>query len=130
MTDMQRLSLRLQLIALLRLDDCQFHHGDCVGADEQFHNLVREIFGGFIVGHIPDDPTNRAFCVVDAEMPPLPYMQRNRAIVDAAHIMLAAPYEMKQQPYGGTWRTIALARKASKPLTIVWPDGTVTEERQ
>jgi len=55
-------------------------------------------------------------------------MKRNKAIVAEAHVMLAAPRDMTEQQYGGTWKTIGMTRKAKKPLVIVFPDGTTQGE--
>jgi hypothetical protein len=56
-------------------------------------------------------------------------MRRNKNIVMASTVMIAAPFETAEQTHGGTWRTIEMARKAKRPLAIVWRDGAVTEER-
>lgn len=117
MTDIQRMRV---IVA---------HHGDCVGADAQFHDIVRVLPGSYIVVHPPVAQDDRAMCVGDETRPALPFMQRNRKIVDAADVMIATPREMTEQEYGGTWRTIDLARRRKKSLIIVWPDGTTTEER-
>lgn len=106
------------------------HHGDCVGADADFHELVRrDSSGNRIVGHLPVNESDRAFCQFDEVREPLPYMRRNAEIVKAADVMIATPYEAEQQPRGGTWRTVEMARKAKKPLALVLPDGMVRFER-
>ncbi len=56
-------------------------------------------------------------------------MRRNADIVRESNIMIAAPFEETEQERGGTWRTIGMARKAKKPLAIVWRDGRVEKER-
>jgi len=104
------------------------HHGDCIGADAQFHEIIRMFPFGHVVGHIPTNDEHRARCVFDEERPPLPYMKRNAAIVAAANVMIAAPFEMTEQERGGTWRTIKLARLARKPISIVLPDGSLLED--
>jgi len=43
-------------------------------------------------------------------------------------LMLAAPRDMTEQEHGGTWKTIGMARKAKKPLVIVFPDGSTQGE--
>lgn len=112
------------------------HHGDCVGADAEFHTIARRY--GCAVGVHP--PTNTSLAINTPESvsvdgtrvlryDPLPYVARNKAIVAASDIIIAAPYRMKEQLSGGTWGTIRFARKAGKPLAIVWRDGTTTYER-
>jgi len=127
MTDAQRNRV---LVELGRLTSGVFrvvgHHGDCVGADAEFHELLLANWdGAYIVGHIPTNDSDRAFCAFDEARPPLPYMRRNAEIVKAANVMIAAPPTMEPQERGGTWRTIGLARKAKKDLVVVLPDGSV-----
>jgi hypothetical protein len=104
------------------------HHGDCVGADAHFHDIAVQ-YGAYVVGHIPIDGSHRAFCHFNQWLPALPHMKRNREIVAAADVMIATPAEAVEQPRGGTWATIRMARKAKKPLAIVRPDGHVVYER-
>lgn len=100
------------------------HHGDCVGADAEFHAVLRAL-GHRVVGHPPVDDEHRARCEFDELVEPLTHMKRNRAIVTIADLMIAAPFEMIEQERGGTWKTIQMARKARKPLVIAFPDGTL-----
>ncbi len=103
------------------------HHGDCTGADAQFH-VIAEQYGAMMVGHVPDDDRYRAFCRFDDERDPLPYMKRNAVIVAEATHMIAAPYASKGGIWkggaGGTWATIRMARHAKKPLIVVFRDGS------
>lgn len=92
------------------------HHGLCVGADEEFHYIVRVLPRVRIVGHPgPDWPTGELCARItdcDEVLAPAPYMRRNAAIVAASQVMIAAPYEDVPQPRGGTWATIGMARRA------------------
>lgn len=107
------------------------HHGDCIGADEDFHGICREI-GVNIHVHPPVFDALRAFCAgYDVISPAKPYAQRNRDIVDEATHMLAVPRNvcaLEPRGRGGTWQTVALAERAKKPLVIVFGNGT-TEGR-
>jgi hypothetical protein len=102
------------------------HHGDCVGADADFHKICREL-GFFTHIHPPSDASMRAFCRGNNAEPPLPYMRRNREIVRAADYMLATPALLAFVPRGtgGTWRTIEMVVKMRKPLQIVLPHGKI-----
>ncbi len=126
MTEDQRLAVR-RLVALHLTTSA--HHGDCIGADAQFHALCRELPTSFVVVHPPLNEQYRAFCAGDEHRAPLPYMRRNARIVAESDVMIAAPFEAEEQERGGTWRTVGLARKAGRPLFIVWPSGAVVEER-
>jgi hypothetical protein len=108
------------------------HHGDCIGADADFHYIVsrRLQVGDKIVIHPPVDPSKRAFmdrilfkCKVEV-LVPKPYLERNHDIVDAADFMIATPGEREEQLRSGTWATIRYAKKRGVPLRIIYPDGT------
>lgn len=128
MRSLQHAELRRQLLNLYRDAGLTFHHGDCVGADAEFHAIIRRDLGGWIVGHLPVDTTHRAYCDFDETREPLKHIKRNAEIVKASSIVFATPYEMEQQEHGGTWRTIGMARKAKRELVIIFPDGSVKEE--
>jgi hypothetical protein len=97
--------------------------GDCVGADKAFHGIAVEL-DWYTIGHIPNKDQFRAFCTYNEVTEPLPYLMRNRDIVDGSNIIVACPKEFDHQPKGGTWYTIDYARRIGKPLLIVYPDGT------
>jgi hypothetical protein len=104
------------------------HHGDCEGADAFFH-VSASVFGWRIHVHPPIGNSRRAHCAGDVTAKPKPYLVRNADIVAESDVMFAMPLDMTEQARGGTWATIRMARKAGKPLAIVWPDGNVTKER-
>ncbi len=99
-----------------------FHHGDCVGADEQAHVIAR-ICGFFVVIHPPADPRKRAWCTGDFTMTPAPYLDRNAAIVRSTEVLVATPGEVDEQLRSGTWATVRRARGLRRPIVIVYPDG-------
>ena len=107
------------------------HHGDCIGADAEFHDLCRMLPGSLIIVHPGplDDLPNQAGRVGDERRAHLPHMRRNKNIVTAATVMIAAPFELTPQEHGGTWRTIEMARKARRPLAIASRDGVTAKER-
>lgn len=105
-----------------------FHHGDCVGADAQAHDLA-VIHGYAIVIHPPTNSSKRAFKHRDSRMPVAvepkkDYLARNHDIVDDSDFMIATPGEEKEQLRSGTWATIRYARKRG-PVTIIGPNGTI-----
>ena len=105
-------------------------HGDCIGGDEDFHELALEM-GIPITIHPPEDPKLRAFCKgASAMMPAMPYLVRDRAIVARSDLLLGAPKEAIEPVPGrgqGTWSTIRYARKQRCPLVIIWPKTKATE---
>jgi hypothetical protein len=108
-------------------------HGDCIGADAEFHTIVRLMAeGAFIIGHPGMDSRglspSRAFCEVDEAMEVLPYLARDKIIVNCVDMMFATPEGFLERTRSGTWATIRMARGVNKPLRIVYPDGTVKSE--
>lgn len=105
-----------------------FHHGDCVGADAAAHRLAGEV-GFRTVGHPPTIGKYRAYCQVDVLLDPLPYLARNEVIVQQTSILVACPEKMEEELRSGTWATVRMARKLSRPIIIVYPSGRVDTER-
>lgn len=102
-----------------------FHHGDCVGADADAHQIARRK-GLYIALHPPSDSSLRAFCDHDVTSGPKPYLVRNRDIVDASSVLVACPGTMKEEKFHRTWYTIRYALSIpSFPVVIIWPDGQV-----
>lgn len=106
--------------------DC-FHHGDCVGADSEAHDIAKSL-GFKIYVHPPLVRTKRAFRTGRVSYAPRPYMERNEEIIRRTSELVACPPGAEEKMRSGTWATIRRARKAGKPLTIVWPDGNVHYE--
>jgi len=119
MTEFQFLAFA-NLIGELRPD--QFHHGDCVGADAQAHNIVRGILSECkIVLHLPDDPRKRAFCSGDRVRRGLPHLVRNRNIVLFSDVLIAAPRTREEELRSGTWSMIRFARKVGRKSHLLFP---------
>ncbi len=106
----------------------EFHHGDCVGSDEQAHGLALAACL-WIKAHPARFKGKRAFCdrcnVVAAAKDPL---VRNRDIVDETDRLIATPRWMYEALRSGTWATVRYARKIGRPITIIWPNGNVVHE--
>jgi len=101
----------------------EIHHGDCIGADADMHTIA-VCLNIPVVIHPPEKPDKRAFCIAATERIPLPYLERNEHIIRESISMLAAP-SGPEVLRSGTWSTIRRAIKKNKPVTIVWPDGSV-----
>lgn len=101
------------------------HHGDCVGADADFHALMRSLTLATIEGHPGPDDAQRAHCDFDVEHPVQAHFARNRTIVERTTTLIACPRTMQEEERGGTWYTIRYARKVEKRHIIVWPNGSV-----
>lgn len=125
LTEPQYSSLRRVLSGLLSSPADQFHHGDCIGADATAHDLARSVSHARIWGHPPNKSVIRAYKQCDWLAPERPYLDRNKDIVHATERLVACPDGPERQR-SGTWSTIRYARRQGRPVTIVWPDGTIT----
>ena len=142
----------------------EFHHGDCIGADNDAHyaflkwhtnndKIMRKI-----VIHPPTNQQKRAFTtnqfisvkfhhsnvqmlvshekiltllkidllnckykILIEELDDLPYLERNRSIVDACNVMIATPKEMEHTLRSGTWATVRYAWQKKKNIIIIPP---------
>lgn len=106
------------------------HHGDCVGADAEVHEIAR-LLGIEILIHPPVDQTYRAFCEGGAlAYKPTPYIERNHMIVRTTNLLIAAPGQMDEITRSGTWATVRYARKKGHEIVVVYPDGTMRNEEE
>ena len=103
----------------------EFHHGDCVGADSEFHDIVAQLLGAKIIIHPPINNVLRAFKNSDNIMIEKDYLQRNRDIVDVSDLIIAIPKELREQKKSGTWATIRYARKIKVPVIMIAAGGEV-----
>jgi hypothetical protein len=109
----------------------RIHHGNCVGADEQFAFLCR------LAWDSPDPEEHSYPCNIaglqsydttpDVIYPVAPPLVRNRHIVSACTLLLACPKGPEEQR-SGTWSTIRCGRRLGRPIYIVWPDGNIYGE--
>lgn len=117
MTGEQAAAIARHLLILFKGGSAELHYGAAVGADEQAAALATMI-GYTLVPYPGGDAKHN--------------IARNHDIVEVSKVMLAAPYAGKEMLRSGTWATIRFARgelKAkpsggSRPLVVVWPDGS------
>ncbi len=126
MTEAQQDALRNYLAG----SSGEFHHGDCVGADAQAHDIADECGYGIII-HPPKDYQHRAWREVPRHMmkPEQSHFARNRDIVNETTALIATPFEVEEQPRGGTWYTVRYARKCGKTVVLIRPDGTIEQRK-
>lgn len=106
----------------------RFHHGCCIGADEQAHDISKSIPGLTCHLHRPVDQSQMAVGLVGVEWPPTPYLKRNRSIVRSSALLVAAPHGCEELR-SGTWSTVRYARRLGRPVALVWASGALTLER-
>lgn len=106
---------------LVDLNPTEAHHGDCIGADDVFHQICLELQIPVVL-HPPTDASKRVFSK-DAEqtLPARDYLDRNHDIVDASDEMIVVPGENKQKLRSGTWATYRYATKRGKTTHLITP---------
>lgn len=110
---------------LLEVNDVkEVHHGDCDGADADFHRVAQARHLRIVI-HPPTDPKAQARCVGDVVRPARPYLQRNHDIVNETELLLAFPQSRVEVVRSGTWATIRYAKKQGKDVILILPDGTI-----
>lgn len=115
---------------LRELTVTEAHHGDCVGADYQFHDLMTRLHPYVEVTAHPATLGLhlRAFTSAVHREPAKPPLKRNRDIVDATDMLIGCPASMSEQLRSGTWATIRYARSKGKPVTLILLDGKILED--
>jgi hypothetical protein len=109
-------------------------HGDCVGADADFDELMQSLKREGVAVRVEIRPgvdaqgksparayTKTANTVHQAK----PYMKRNEDIVRQCDVLIAAPAQDKMAVRSGTWATVRRALKMQKPVYVVMRNGDV-----
>lgn len=106
-------------------EECgEFHHGDCIGADAEAHEIALRL-GYSVVIHPPINSSKRAFCAYAAQTRiAAQYLDRNKDIVIASQVLIATPGEKEEQLRSGTWSTVRYAKALRKNVVLIFPDGT------
>lgn len=104
----------------------EFHHGLCIGADEQAAILAKSL-GYRVVAHpgLAHDPTNMMYRAEwtgsDETLEAKPFVERDREMVDITERMIATPLTREEQLRSGTWTTVRYARKVGRIIDIIVP---------
>lgn len=109
--------MRLRLLREEGFDE--FHHGMCIGADEQVAKIAKEL-GFKVVAHpgLAKDPENMLYRsewqgsheVREAK----PFIERDHDIVNETEVMLATPLTYEEVVRSGTWTTVRYAKKQKR----------------
>jgi len=125
MTNEQKDSLRN---LLNELNVCEAHHGDCVGADAEFHDIVEKLNIPIYI-HPPIINHKRAYKNAEFIFAPTDYMERNWDIVNSCDMLIATPKDYTEKQRSGTWSTVRKARKKSRLIYIILPNGKIRREK-
>ena len=118
---------------VLRSSFKEAHHGDCIGADAEFHEILeccKDSSEFEIVIHPPTNSRQRAFCKCDRLLPEKSYTERDQDMVLASDVVLAISLHHWEMDRSGTWNTVRFARRKGRQILIIWPDGTTKMENQ
>lgn len=113
-----------QLIAIIEFMQsiplpAELHHGDCVGVDIEVAAVAMAL-GWHVISHPPTDTKLYAEFGGNEVREPAPYLERNRAIVNATDCLIVAPISLTHQHKGGTWYTHDYAKKKNKQVYVFW----------
>jgi hypothetical protein len=107
----------------------RFHHGLCIGADEQADEIAYDL--GFEMHiHPPFDKSKVAkltrSMTLDVVYPAKDYLDRNYDIAAAVDVLIATPKEFEMTQRSGTWSTVRRAQWVNTTaIVVIWPDGTI-----
>lgn len=130
----------LALIALLRgLREAHviIAHGDCTGSDDHAARIAYALKYRMDVWPGPEGKHAGLWRLLGDQPgvtvhPSMGYRERDWYIVENSDLLVACPSgEEAAQKRSGTWATVRDARKILPrcPTIIVWPDGTVADDR-
>lgn len=108
---------------LVKLKYVQFViHGDCIGADEIFHEMC-ETLRHRIEIYPSNNDKRRAWKIptIGVIHDPMHPIQRNRIIVQQSTLILATPHTTVPVSGSGTWRTIGFGEEEHKKMIVVLP---------
>jgi len=108
----------------------EWHHGCCRGSDAQGSIIAVSLGIPHIVGHPGSHPAPDGYQGFwDELLPAKGNLERDEDIAKAVDLLFATPRGMHESVRQGTWVTVRRARKHNTRVTIIWPDGTFTDER-
>jgi len=101
-----------------------FHHGDCIGADEDAAAIAKHL-GFRIHQHPPINTEFRAYAPYDVSEPPRHFLERNKEIVNQTEALIAVPNTMKEMKRSGTWATMRYATKKKRIILEIKPEKEI-----
>lgn len=114
---------KLLLSHIENTDDIEVHHGDCIGADKDFHGICENLNLKYnskinIIIHPPNKTICRAYCKSPNVLDEKDYLERNKQIVNNVDILIGCPLSKSEQLRSGTWMTIRYAKKHNKSIIL------------
>lgn len=126
MNEEQMKRFKFTLATMIQSQEDEFHHGDCVGVDEEAA-IIASNMGIQTVCHPPVDESLRAYHNSTIILEQKNHFARNRNIVDSVDFLFVVPYQDEWQSRGGTWYTHDYARKKGVETFTIWPSEQVQQ---
>ena len=129
MTDAQIIEVTNLLNNFLFSEPCSFHHGLCIGSDQQAADIAHHLGYKIIAhpGYLSTNPSWRGsrsnFDKNHQIMPEKPFLIRDHDIVDVSDVLIATPAQKNKVIRSGTWATIRYGIKTKNIVVIIYPDG-------
>lgn len=100
----------------------QITSGQCIGADAEFIEIARSVYPNVCVISRPGNNREKTSdAPATFTYPVRPNLDRNKQIVMACDLLVAAPRTAEEELRSGTWATIRHARKVGRPVLFLWP---------
>lgn len=105
----------------------RFHHGCCIGVDNESAKLVDSLYGFTTIDHPPINKSMVGDYKGHEAREEKNYLARNRDIVNESQVIIAITKQMvmPDPPKGGTWYTLNYSLKNKKETYHIKPDGNV-----
>lgn len=101
----------------------EVHHGDCVGADAEFDDIVVSLrtpeWPIVRVIHPPTDLSRRALCGGEHILPERDYLKRHHDMVNVCSILIGCPFDHQEIIRSRTWATIRYARMLHRVVIVI-----------
>jgi len=111
----------------------QAGHGACMGADIDFHNLVREVVPSCkIIAWPSTSNATRRECDADVVHDLMAPKKRDQLIVNFANYFVGCPHTDYEITQSGTWMTLRMARRKLEKggldsLHVCYPTAGIVE---
>lgn len=108
-------------------------HGDCVGADAEFHDLVRWVCPNCKIHIWPSlSESLRAYKKGDVLYEPMKALDRDKLIVKFCNVFVGCPPTDYEITRSGSWATLRMARNrfrkdSIRELYLVYPNAAAVE---
>lgn len=111
------------LFNLLKDKAGEFHHGNCIGADSEAHDMATVLNYKVCIHDPLNQGSNWAGKRGALHYPPMPYKVRNKNIVEKTAVLFACPLAFDGK--GGTWNAIEWAKRLKRQFYIILPNGDI-----